>query len=119
MLTIEGIFGDRTIFFLAEASFILVFILAYSKEKKWFAPKGSATLTVNRGEISWQGLVMVYGFLSLIILELISTAKHLDGYKTAITILDISILIYLCFFNGWFRNVIISVVSASKNMEES
>jgi hypothetical protein len=36
------------------------------------------------------------------------------GYKTSMIVLDYGVLVYLFFFNGWFRNRVIGQVTARR-----
>lgn len=69
--------------------------------------RGSADLTVQRGEQSMNALYVLYGFATIAFGLAIDVADCLQGYKAAIVLLDYSIFTYLFFFNAWFRNSVV------------
>src|SRR5437870_13086053 len=74
---------------------------------------------VFRGPKSRSRRVTAYGFSSVIILQLINSSETFKGNKVLISIADIAILFYLCFFNGWFGNKIIGRVSKWESKPET
>ncbi len=77
-----------------------------------------AEATVKRGENSWRAFVFAWGVLSLIAQQIIRTSTSGIGYKVLLNALDLSILAYLCFYNDWFRNQLVRIVSAAQEKEE-
>ena len=104
--------------------FFLFFTLLYAVIKvslgKRRFEKGDSGVeaTVIRGDPSWNSLQLTYGIASVLIIQLISVSESFKGFKVAISIVDLSALFYLFFYNGWFRNKVIGIVSKSKTMDE-
>jgi len=57
--------------------------------------------------------------VSILILQIINVSESYVNYKVLISIIDLSILLYLFYFNGWFRNKIIGILSKVQNLEEN
>jgi hypothetical protein len=74
--------------------------------------------SVKRGEKSWNYFYLAYGVLSVIFIQVISLSESGKGYKVYIALVDLGTLLYLGFFNGWFRNKIIDFVVKSQTKEE-
>jgi len=74
-------------------------------------PRGGATLSVRRGPESHRRLGLVYGFTSVITLQLINSSEAFKGHKVFLSFVDLLILFYLCFINGWFRNMVLGWIS--------
>ena len=111
--------NDRVIFPIFEIAFIGLCIFAFLRERGWFAKKSSVVATVKRGEESWKKFNLAFGIASVVLMQIINSANFLKGYKTIISIFDLSMLIYLAFFNSWFRNKTIWLIAKSQQKEES
>jgi hypothetical protein len=96
------IFSDSVWYILIEIFFIGIVVYAFLKHQ---LHRGSPQ--VIRGDTSWQYIFMTWIILSLIIVNVISSANILIGYKTFITIINLAFLVYLVFMNSWFRNKIV------------
>ena len=112
------VLGDEVVFPGFQLAFLLLLVYAYVKDRGWLRPKTGATLTVKRGKESWSNFHLMYGLLAVVFVEVNNTAEALKGFKTIITLFDLALLFYLCFFNAWFRNKSLGVINASKEMEE-
>ena len=110
--------SDCFVFSFFEILFLTAFVLIYIYDKGWFRQDRGIVVEVKRGTESWGYFHTVYGFLSIIFLEIINTTDAYKGYKTFITIIDLTALMYLCFFSSWFRNKIVGAVIKSKDMTE-
>lgn len=118
MDTVKCLLSDQVIFPAFQFGFVLLAIYAWAKDRGIFTRKGSVSLTVKRGEESWKNFNLAYGVLAVVFLQAINTTEAWKGYKSIITIVDLSLLLYLCFFNAWFRNKTLGVIHSSKEMEE-
>jgi hypothetical protein len=78
-----------------------------------------AFLQVKRGEKSWAFFPLVYNILLTLIVGLIALIDPFS-WKLKITLILILALItfFLCFFNGWFRNLIVGLMSRSQELVE-
>ena len=110
--------GDATVFSVLQAIFLALFLFAIVKDRKWLTRDTGFSATVKRGKESWANFHLMYGLLAVVFVEVNTTTEVFKGFKTIITLVDLSVLFYLCFFNGWFRNKTIGIISASQNMEE-
>ena len=110
--------GDAVVFPAFQTLFLALFLYAFVKDRGWFARDTGFSATVKRGKEGWANFHLMYGLLAVIFVETINTTDILKGFKTIIILADLSVLFYLCFFNGWFRNKTIGIIIASQNMEE-
>ena len=94
----------------------LICLLVFSLIGEWIMKRDLCG--VKRGNESWSHFALAYGILSVIVIQVISISEFAKGYKVIITIVDLSIFLYLTFFNSWFRNKTIRFVVASKTKEE-
>jgi len=104
--------SDKIIFPLFEGIFLLLFIYALSHEKK------CSNKVVTRGTGGWDIFTLSFGVNSIVLIQIINSADALHGYKTIISITNLLMLIYLIFFNGWFRNKLIGIIIRSQNKKE-
>ena len=127
LLLMRVVSSDRIFFFAFEVAFWVLVISAYFKEKQFgrrlrrkiFGPPGlEATLSVKRGEESWNGFILAYGVASVIFAEVISSTSAFPNHKTILMVSNLSALLYLSFFNGWFRNRILGLILKAKTVEE-
>jgi len=106
--------SDCVLFPIFQLFFISVFLFALITD---FSNRNSG-VAVTRSEISWQYLSLFYGLASVVLLQLINTTEAFKGYKTLITLVNLSVLFYLCFYNSWFRNKIVGLITKSKQKTE-
>lgn len=118
MDTISLYFGDSVIFSLLQILILLLFAYAFVKDKGWLKKKGSIDAVVKRGEQSWSYFPIAFGILSVVIIEVIGITDTLGNYQAILIIINLLILLYLCFFSGWFRNKLVGFFSRSRQMEE-
>jgi len=64
----------------------------------------SADLSIHRGEQSMNAIYVFYGASTVIFSLAIECSDCLVGFKSALILIDFSILSYLFYFNSWFRN---------------
>lgn len=112
------IISDKVIFPLFEVAFLLLFIYAFFYEKASFKKKGNLKVDVKRSKDTWENFPLAFGIVSIVLMQIINSADALYGYKTFISIVNLLMLIYLSFFNGWFRNKVIGLIIRSQNKIE-
>jgi len=128
-LSIMGcLLSDSGVFLTFELLYLILFVYAFIQKRKSAKREGEGktsakkgiegTLTVTRGSESWQKLSIAFGVASLVIIQLVSISGFGKGYKVIISIADLSFLIYLVFYNAWFRNKLIGLIGKSTGMEE-
>ncbi len=108
--TLWRLFNDNFIFPVFEIIFVLIFFYALMFKR--------SIARVKRGETSWNYFSIAYGILSVIMVELVSATESINGYKTIIILANLGMLLYLCYFSGWFRNKIIGFFINSKEKWE-
>ena len=55
-------------------------------------------------------LVLAYSVLSAAFIQAISTTELFSGFKLIITVSNLSAILYLCFFNIWFRSILARII---------
>jgi hypothetical protein len=89
------------------------------KDKGWLMPpsplEGSS---IKRGPESWNRLNVAFGIVSVNVLQIIGSSNGLPSCRATLGFIDLAAMIYLFFFNGWFRNKAIGLISQSQTMEE-
>lgn len=109
--------------FIISDTFMLIFlhlillIIVLSAVQGSCRMKGDGA-SIKRGEKSWRYFYLFYSVLSVIMMQIISFSEIGKGYKIYIAVVDLLTLIYLAFFNGWFRNKIIGFVVKLLTKEE-
>jgi len=63
--------------------------------------------TVNRGPQSMSSIHAWFGITSVLFTLAIDVADALAGYKALVVLINYSLLLYLFFFNSWFRNQVL------------
>ena len=111
---LKCIFSDSVVFVVLHIGLLALVFYAVLGERKMKRDWG----TVKRGEKSWNHFYLAYGILSVVVTQIISLSEFGKGYKVLITVVDLVILLYLAFFNSWFRNKTIGLIVASKSKEE-
>ena len=114
MDSLKCIFSDSIVFVALHVGLLALFI--YSIWGEWKMKRDMAS--IKRGEKSWNHFYLAYGILSVVVTQIISISECGKGYKVLITVVDLAILLYLAFFNSWFRNKTIGFIMASQSKEE-
>lgn len=118
MESILILLSDRIIFPVFELVFIGLFFFAFLKERGWFVKKTGVHATVTRGKESWKNFYLAFGIVSVVLMQIINSSEALKGFKTIISIVNLAMLAYLAFFNGWFRNKTLGLIAKSQQKEE-
>ena len=106
---------DKTTFWFIQ--FLLAFLVIFSLIVEKY--NGNSGRVVKRGRGGNKIFYYAYGILSVVVLNIIQNSVAGIGYKVAITIFDLLLLVYLCFFNSWSRNKIIGVYIKFENKTEN
>lgn len=96
---------DKYIFWLFQGLLVIFTIIGILVE---FSNSNSGRV-VTRGSQSRNIFYVIYGILSVIFLSIIQVTSEAKEYKVIITIVDLLLLMYLCFFNSWSRNKIMGL----------
>jgi hypothetical protein len=134
------IFNDRyTIWWLVEGPLLLlavfavwptgllrrVFALAMVPVRRLISKDGtvgigsvssvSATLSVKRGDVSWGYRAAFYGGFSAVVFAIPLAVESAKPYRIILSVLNLAAALYLCFFNGRFRNKVIGLIGRTRN----
>lgn len=90
---------DNIVFSIIHVAFYSFVIFSFVKNIAWLRPG-----KITRGEESQKRYSLAYGFISVIVIQLIQVSTAFVGHKVLISVIDLSFLFYLVFYNGWFRN---------------
>ena len=127
-MVIARIVNDKVIFQAFELLFILFTCVAFYKDLKIYyiiyrIKHGTYTyngefahLSVVPGPESRNYFWATWVFLSVIFSQIIQITEALKGYKTVILIFDLVLLFYLCFYNSWFKNYMLIIISRWQKM---
>ena len=86
----------------------LVVVSSYKSRRSRRPRSGvSAELQTLRGPGSRRRFGIAYGFGSVLLLQVINVSEAFKGNKVFLSVFDLGVLFYLCFYSGWFRNKII------------
>ncbi len=112
---------DQIVFWLLQIILLLIFLYAciYPKYIAYRNERGGVNFTTTREEKSLKYLRnFASGFTSIILAVMISIADVAYGHKVFIFLLDIIIVLYLSYYNDWFRNKLIGIYSRIEQKEE-
>ncbi len=113
------ILNDKVVFPLFEILFFGYFIYAILRGRGCFKHKGTLESTIRRCKESWTYFNLCFGISSVVLMQIINSSKALIGYKTIISIVNLTMLFYLSYFNSWFRNNTINIIFKSINKPET
>ena len=96
------ILNDSVMFWILEGVILITLLFSI-----WQDAKSTGFAKVKRGKESLSDLRIGYGIASVALVALTSSIGFLAKYRVITMIINLSVCIYLFFFNGWFRNQII------------
>jgi hypothetical protein len=73
---------------------------------------------VKRSDNSLSYFYLFYTAFSVIVFWLPLTVESAKSYRIVLSLFNLSATIYLCFFNAWFRNLIIGLVNRVRTKVE-
>ena len=111
--------NDKVMFVVFEVIFLGYFIYAILRDRGYFKRKGTIESTIVRGEQSWNYFNLCFGISSVVLMQIINSSEALIGYKTIISVVNLAMLLYLSYFNSWFRNNTINIVFKSMKKPET
>lgn len=116
---------DPFAFPLFQAAIVGACLYGMYRERKALRKKPgpvSVSGAVTRADESFKRFGVAYGFLSILVLQVNNSALNnvawLEGNNTIVNVLDLIALIYLCFYNSWFRNLIVRLYSSAREKKE-
>jgi hypothetical protein len=81
-------------------------------------PSALAGSSLQRGEASWKLLEFAYAIVSVNVIQIIGSSNAYPGWNATLGFFDLVAMIYLFFFNGWFRNWTLRMVGMAQSLEE-
>jgi hypothetical protein len=106
LLTVQGVLGIIVVIAFARA-----LLVRMTSNKRLRAE-------VVRGTESRKRFGAAYGFASIIVLQIINSSEAFKGYKVLLSVIDLGVLFYLCFFSSWFRNKVSGWINRWEQMRE-
>jgi len=97
---------------------MLLFIGALAFFKDRFRRRRMIGLVVRRGDQSRTKIHLAYGFVSVMMLQVINSTQAWKSHKTIISIVDLTLLLYLSYWNTWYRNKVIGLTSGWERKAE-
>ncbi len=110
--------SDTVIFPIIHLLLASIFLVAVIRDRGLFRKRGGATISFRSGEESWKSYVLVYGVVSVLVMQLISVSSAYMGHKVVISAIDLCVLIYLFFYSGWFQNRVRGALNKSKDAKK-
>jgi hypothetical protein len=74
--------------------------------------------SVTRGEVSWKMLDFAFAIVSVNVVQIVAGSDAFPGCTTTFAFVDLALLVYLFFFNGWFRSRVLREVARARSLEE-
>ena len=112
------ILNDKVVFLLFEILFFGYFIYAILRDRGCFKREDTVISSIKRCEQSWNNFNLCFGISSVVLIQIINGSEVLIGYKTIISVVNLAMLVYLSYFNSWFRNNTINMVCKVKKRPE-
>ena len=100
VLLVQVVLGGMTLFAMVRA--------AWARQRQRHS---NLKAEIIRGPESKRRFGVVYGFASVIALQVINSSEAFKGHKVLLSLLDLLFLFYLCFLNSWSRGMIIGWMS--------
>ena len=108
-----AIFCDRNV--LAALHLFLVGLLSWAlvrtAQAGWRIRQGAPNPKAVRSERSMNSLYVIYGFATVTVTLAVEVSTAAVGFKTFLVLFDYIVLVYLFFFNSWFRNRLFGVLT--------
>ena len=61
---------------------------------------------------------LAFGIVSVNILQIVGSSDALPNCRAALGFINVTAMIYLFYFNGWFRNKTIGFIGRSQEMDK-
>lgn len=115
-----SILSDYVLFWVIQICIFIAFFISiglYIKEKN-SKGRGDVSVSVKRGDKSMAIFYGSYAFLNGLLVALCLSVEVIRSYRVFWVIIDTILPAYICLFNPWARNKIISWVHVLRNIEE-
>jgi len=102
--------SDLAMFSLLQIMLAVALVTVVSKEAlaRRRAGRGGASLSVKRGELSLAKFYGAYLALNGLLVAICLSIDVIDGYRVFWVVVDTLIPAYICIFNPWARNLLLS-----------
>lgn len=102
--------SDECLFYFLQISLVLTFLIALANESiaQYKSGKGSVTLSVERGDESMAKFYGAYIAINSLLVAICLSVDVIQNYKIFWVFFDTVIPAYLCIFNPWSRNKLLS-----------
>ncbi len=111
--------ADQIVLWALPIVLVATALYGLRRDKGWLLPpspfEGSS---LTRGPESWNRLNLAFGIVSVNVLQIVGSSDALPSCRAALGFVNLAAMIYLFFFNGWFRNMAIKLILRSQTMEE-
>ena len=87
-----------------------IFSLLMSSMQSFKAGRGGASLTVTRGNESMGRFFGFYAAISGLLIAICLSTDYAKDHRVFWSVLDASIVAYVCLYNIWFRNKLLGWV---------
>jgi len=98
-------FSDVAVFIVLQSLILFIFIYAGTIGRR-SVPHAAL---YDGGKPSH--FVLAYGLISASVIQAISAADLLAGFKLIVTLTDLWVIFYLCFSNVWFRGIVAEIIT--------
>ena len=122
--TVSILSSDSCLYPVVQALYILFVLYAafHHKVVSWFFSNrsGGASVTgkVERTSESMSKFYGAYVAMAFIVVLVTLNVKIIENYRVFFVILNVGLLVYLCFWNAWFRNKLMGWIIRSYDVEK-
>ena len=109
---------DCAAIIVVQAVLALLLIISIARDIHLRFVRSSVQAEVVRGPNSRSRFGIAYGFGTVIVIQLITVSTAFDGHKVLLSLIDLSVLSYLCYFSSWFRNRLLCCMIAWEKRPE-
>jgi hypothetical protein len=118
--TLCSLLSDKFLFPLLQA--VLVLFVLFSGLRDWIAYKragrGGVTLQITRSDASMNLFYGTYAALNGLLVAICVSVDVAKDYRVLWVILDTIAVVYVCLFNGWFRNYVVRFANYLRELEK-
>lgn len=109
--------NDRYAFWVFELALVIFCLVAFiaNQAAKTRRKNSKAQAMIDRGPVELGRLYNMYLAATFFAVLLTLNVEQSHGYKVVLVGLNVWIIAYLCFFNIWFRNMLLGLTSRLEN----
>lgn len=114
-------FKDQYLYYVVEILYslfaVFAFIMDFKVKRLKEVQSTGANTNVERGQVTMSKLHSFYVAIAFLLVLITLNVKTTEDYKTLFVLFNVSLLSYLCFWNGWFRNKLLACIRRSSTFE--